>query len=55
MGGLIVSTREMALLARWFIAEGGTLEEFVDAIERPDRWQPEIHAALALDELGLDA
>ena len=50
-----MNPKETLLLAHWFIAEGGTLEEFVDAIERPDRWQPEIHAALALDELGLDA
>ena len=49
-----MSTRETVLLARWFIAEGGTLEEFVDAIERPDRWRAEIHAALALDEIDFE-
>lgn len=49
-----MNAREAALLARWFIAEGGTLEEFVDAIERPDRWRSEIDAALSLAEAGLD-
>lgn len=50
-----MTQHQTVLLARWFIAEGGTLEEFIDALERPDRWHSEIHAAMALDEIELDA
>lgn len=49
-----MTMQEAVLIARWFIAEGGTLEEFVDVLERPDRWRPEINAALALSEIDTE-
>ena len=42
--------------ARWVIAEGGDVNELLDVIEKPWRWQVEADAALSLEEAlnGLD-
>jgi hypothetical protein len=45
---------DLLLLAHWMDAEGGSLAEFIDVIERPDRWQAELNAARALAEMCLD-
>jgi hypothetical protein len=44
---------DLALLARWFLADGGTLEEFVDVLEKPHRWMAEMNAAQVLRGLGV--
>ena len=41
---------DFAIFARWFLAEGGDLEQFVDVLERPDRWESDIRAARALHD-----
>ena len=43
--------------ARWVIAEGGDVNELLDVIEKPWRWQVEADAAQSLEEAlrGLEA
>lgn len=41
---------DLAIFAKWMDAEGSTLAEFVDVLERPDRWESEIAAARALHD-----
>ena len=50
---MTLNQQDMVNLARWFQAEGGTLHDFIDALERPDRWAAEIAAARLLASLDL--
>ena len=45
-----VTIADLAIFAKWMDAEGSTLTDFVDVLERPDRWESEIAAARALHD-----
>ena len=41
---------DLAIFAKWMKAEGSNFDDFIDVLERPDRWESEIAAARALHD-----